>query len=381
MSDDDMTRVVDSSKDIRERWKIAEPYWRVAESTGYGRSLSIAARDLYGIDRIDATTIEKLNQLFQDARSRGGHYDFVFKNKSGISLVIRDKTKRDNAHYRETDEYDLFAFAIKIDDFIYPTHYLEMRQKGREVGMEVHTLADWIEVTRRYIEKYLNGHTKFICLKCLLAYWRSLRFDKVTQSDAEKAFNEFFDDGNLPDRRPPIKAAKAFSDWMMHFICRVADDNRLAFQIHMGLQEGNDNFIYDSNPVLLSNLFLEYRNVRFDIFHMGYPYIMELGVLAKNFRNVFIDMCWGHIISPEAARRTLVEWLDAVPANKISAFGGDYLFVDGVYGHQYLARQNVARALAQKVTDGSFSLERAKEIASWVFFENPKRLFGLERLL
>jgi hypothetical protein len=55
--------------------------------------------------------------------------------------------------------------------------------------------------------------------------------------------------------------------------------------------------------------------------------------------------------------------------------------VDGVYGHQYLARQNVTRALAQKVIDGSFSLARAKEIASWVFFENPKRIFGLERLL
>jgi predicted TIM-barrel fold metal-dependent hydrolase len=256
-----------------------------------------------------------------------------------------------------------------------------MRQKGMDVGIEVHTLADWMEVTRRHIEKYLNGHTRFVCLKCSLAYLRSLRFDKVTQNDAEKAFNEFFVDGNLPDWRLPIKAAKPFSDWMMHFICRVADDNRLVYQIHTGIQEGNGNIIYDSNPVLLSNLFLEYRNVRFDIFHMGYPYIMELGVLTKNFRNVFIDMCWGHIISPEAACRALVEWLDAVPANKISAFGGDYRFVDGVYGHQYLARQNVTRALVQKVTDGSFSLSRAKEIALGVFFENPKGLFGLERLL
>jgi predicted TIM-barrel fold metal-dependent hydrolase len=168
---------------------------------------------------------------------------------------------------------------------------------------------------------------------------------------------------------------------MMHFICRVADDNRLAYQIHTELQGGSGNFIYDSNPVLLSNLFLEYRNVRFDIFHMGYPYIMEMDVLAKNFRNVFIDMCWGHIISPEAAHRALVEWLDTVPANKISAFGGNYIIVDGIYGHQYLARQNVVRALTQKVIDGSISLGRAKEIASWVFCENPKRLFGLDRLL
>jgi predicted TIM-barrel fold metal-dependent hydrolase len=157
-------------------------------------------------------------------------------------------------------------------------------------------------------------------LKSRLAYQRSLRFDKVTQNDAEKAFDEFFEDGMIDAFR--FKAAKAFSDWMMHFVCRVADDNRLAYQIHTGMHGGNGNFIYDSNPVLLSNLFLEYRNACFDIFHMGYPYIMELGVLAKNFRNVFIDMCWGHIISPEAARQAHVEWLDIVPANKISAFGG-----------------------------------------------------------
>jgi predicted TIM-barrel fold metal-dependent hydrolase len=281
--------------------------------------------------------------------------------------------------YCETD--DPFVFTLRTDSFICPTHYADMRTEGMKVGIEVHTLADWMDVTRRHIEKHLNGRTRVVCLKCGLAYMRSLRFDKVTQADAEKAFNEFFCDGNLPDKRRPIKAKKVFSDWMMHFICRVADDNRLVYQIHTGHHAGNGNIIYDSNPVLLSNLFLEYRNARFDIFHMGYPYIMELGNLAKNFRNVFIDMCWGHIISPEAAYRALVEWLDTVPANKISAFGGDYSIVDGVYGHQYLSRQNVARSLARKVTDGSFSLARAKEVALWLFVENPKRLFGLERFL
>ncbi|NQU10969.1 amidohydrolase family protein [bacterium] len=164
-------------------------------------------------------------------------------------------------------------------------------------------------------------------------------------------------------------------------ICRIADAHGLTYQIHTGILEGIGNVLYHANPALLTNLFLEYENVKFDLFHMGYPYVMELGTLAKNFRNVFIDMCWGHIISPEAARRALVEWLDAVPANKISAFGGDYAFVEGVYGHQYLARGNVAAALAQKVADGSFDLDRAREIARWVFVDNPRRIFGLERVL
>ena len=93
--------------------------------------------------------------------------------------------------------------------------------------------------------------------------------------------------------------------YMLHAILREADRRGLTFQFHTGLQEGNGNVISDSNPVHLTNLFLEYGEVKFDLFHMGYPYVMELGNLAKNFRNVFIDMCWGHIISPEAARRAL----------------------------------------------------------------------------
>ncbi|MFH1567296.1 MAG: hypothetical protein ABIL09_04790, partial [Gemmatimonadota bacterium] len=82
-------------------------------------------------------------------------------------------------------------------------------------------------------------------------------------------------------------------------------------------------------------------------------------------------------MSPEGARRALMEWLDAVPANKIIAFGGDYCFVDGVYGHQRLARDNVAAALAAKVEDGSFDLERARQIADWILVDNPQRILKL----
>ena len=164
----------------------------------------------------------------------------------------------------------------------------------------------------------------------------------------------------------------------MHHLLALADERGLTMQVHTGLQEGNGNIITDANPTLLTNLFIEYGNVKFDIFHMGYPYMLELSNLAKNFQNVFIDMCWGHIISPEAARRALIEWLDAVPANKISAFGGDYAFVDGVYGHQELARRNVARALADKVEEDCFSVDQACQIARMLFVDNPERLFGLQ---
>ena len=74
-----------------------------------------------------------------------------------------------------------------------------------------------------------------------------------------------------------------------------------------------------------------------------------------------------------------MEWLDAVPYNKISAFGGDYCFVDAVYGHQYLARVDVSKALAIKVQDGVFGVDKAKEIAHALFYDNPLRIFKLKR--
>ena len=71
----------------------------------------------------------------------------------------------------------------------------------------------------------------------------------------------------------------------------------------------------------------------------------------------------------------LGEWLDSVPVNKIIAFGGDYCLVDGVYGHQALARMDVSRTLSQKVEDGIFGVEEAKWMAKRMFYENPKSIY------
>ena len=134
----------------------------------------------------------------------------------------------------------------------------------------------------------------------------------------------------------------------------------------------------NSDPGLLSNLFPMYPDIDFDLFHIGYPYQNVVTVLSKTFPNVFIDMCWSHIVSPHASVNALVEWFDSVPVNKISAFGGDYLFIDGVYGHLCLARHNVCTALTRKVEEGVIGVDRAADIAEMLFYSNPMRIFKLE---
>ena len=361
----------DSSKNLLKRWKLVEPYWEAARNTGYGRSLDLSAEGIYGIKGVNAKTIGPLNEAFEAARTKGGHYQHVLKDKSRIALSVLDSDPNCDRKF--------FASAIRLEEFFNPTHRRDLVQIGREQGMVIHNLDDWKQAMRSRLEQAISKGV--VTLKCFLAYTRTLYFAKSDEAEAQQQFKQLFSLEHSTERQQGINIGKAFQDHMMHYLLSLADERGLAFQFHSGIQEGNGNVISNANPVHLTNLFLEYENVKFDIFHMSYPYCMELSNLAKNFRNVFIDMCWGHIISPEAARRALVEWLDAVPANKISAFGGDYVFVDGIYGHQKLARQNVAAALTQKVTDGSFDLDRAKQIARWLFVDNPTKLFGLDKLV
>jgi uncharacterized protein len=141
------------------------------------------------------------------------------------------------------------------------------------------------------------------------------------------------------------------------------------------MQAGNGNFVEHGNPSQLSNLFLRYPRVQFDVFHIGFPYFHEATVLGKMFPNVSIDYCWMHILSPSATQSALHEMLDSVPANKIFGFGGDYRYPELSYGHLVIARRNIARVLAERVENGACTENEAVETSRWLLHDNPARLF------
>ena len=165
----------------------------------------------------------------------------------------------------------------------------------------------------------------------------------------------------------------------MHQVIRRAIAHELPIQIHTGLQEGNGNRLSNAHPLRLVNLVAEYREARFDLFHASYPYQGEAATLGKNFPNVYLDMCWLHVISPWVARQTLHEWIETVPGNKIFAFGGDYLFVEGAYAHSRMARDNVADVLAEKVADGYLREDEAIALAHGLLRDNALTFFRLRR--
>ena len=372
-----LAEVTDLDRPLKQRWCTIEPYWNAARNTGYARALDIAVRDLYGIPRIDGETIEALNDAFCAARKAGNTYENVLKRKSKIRLSILDGILGKGL---ECDRR-YFAPAVRLDDFVLPQNVGDLRALAQRAKMPaIHNLADLEEACERTLDDAIARG--MLCLKTGAAYHRPLRFEKVRRSDAEEEFNALFADTNFPCQEGSFHGGtRRLQDHMMHHVLRLADRRGLVLQVHTGLQEGNGNYIRHGDPSLLTSLFMEYSNIRFDCFHIGYPYQQVLAALAKNFRNVFIDFAWVHIISPTAAVNALVEYLDSVPASKISGFGGDYVLLDGVYGHQYMARQNIARALAIKIEQDAFDMDYARQVARMLLHDNPVAIFGLQERL
>ena len=162
---------------------------------------------------------------------------------------------------------------------------------------------------------------------------------------------------------------------MYHHLVQLAEAHHLPMQIHTGLQAGNGNFIANSNPTQLTNIFFRYPKVQFDIFHIGYPYDRELTAIAKMFPNVNVDFCWVHIVSPSAARHSLHVFIDTVPLNKIMGFGGDYRYPELSFAHLIIARRNIAQVLAERVQAGLFTETEAVTAGRMLLHDNPARLF------
>jgi len=380
LSLEDYAKSINTKIPILDRWKIVEPYWNKACNTAYFESIKIAVKDLYGIDEINENTIQELADRMSSANKKG-LYKWVLKDKANIKLAICHSVISD---YVDIDR-EFFAPVVRLEDFILIRSREDVKRISKMLNMPIHSLKELEKAIELKVESLLG---KIVGFKIALAYVRDICFEKVTFSDADKVFNKIMSSKDtfiwytrpdeirtvIPDEIS-IEEGRNLQDYMVHKVLQLAAKHSLPTQVHTGLQEGNLNLISNSNPLLLTNLFMEYYDVVFDIFHGSYPYTKELATIAKNFPNVYMDMCWLHAISPHAAREALSDWLDMVPANKILGFGGDYMFVEGVYGHARMARRNISKVLRSKIDEGRFSEDEAKKIARMILRDNALEVF------
>jgi hypothetical protein len=368
MSEGEMAFLKSDSDDLEKKWFIFKPHWENSKNTTYCKSLILATDAIYGINDINENTYQEINEAIK-RENKKGFYQHVLKDICNIETSILDSDVNCDRRY--------FTSTMRFDNFIRFKSRDAVKREEQLYDVSVSSLSDWANLLKKAME-ICKSKYGVPCIKSGLAYERTLLFERTDYSAAENVFNrimspnEFF---GWYSYAPADSNTKPLEDYMMHILVQTAADMDLPVQFHTGLQEGNGNFITHSNPANLANLFLEYPKARFDIFHGGYPYGGELCALAKNFKNVYVDLCWANIISREYTVRLIEELLDTVPANKIFGFGGDYCFIEGICGHLIMARENIAMALSNKVDKGYMTIDESIDIARKLLYENAKNFF------
>lgn len=351
---------------VMEKWTRVKPYWEMSKNTAYNRTVLLTIDKLFGIKDLNETTVGPLSEKLKNAYN-GKWYDYVLKKRAKIKYVIQDVGTQ-----RSKDP--MFRYVEKFDDFVRIHSKDEVLALGNRHQMKISTLDSYVEVLNKSFQDAIGRG--IIGVKSALAYHRTLKYDNVPKAVADSVFTKLIN--SEKGKVFSFEEVKPFQDYIMHQIIQLAGKYDIPFQFHTGLQSGDGNMIDNANPSHMANLFLQYRNVKFVLFHGGFPYGGILSTQAKSFRNVYIDMCWSAVISPSYSERYLHEWIETVPANKIMAFGGDYDTVENAFGHSLMARSVVSNVLIEKVKTGYLSEDESIDMARRLLHDNAMNLFKIK---
>jgi hypothetical protein len=118
--------------------------------------------------------------------------------------------------------------------------------------------------------------------------------------------------------------------------------------------------------------------LRFQCFLASRHANQSLCTLARELPNFSLAGYWWHNFFPDVIRQVMAERLDMVPAGKQVGFFSDAYCVEWTYAKAILVRKQMARVLAEKITQGQYSRDDALAIARTVLFESPQQLLGMQ---
>jgi hypothetical protein len=360
-------------------WKAAKPNFDDARATSFYRYVLPAFQDLYGVDfetMTDEQAKELNDRILANDQSDKWLHDVV-TNRANIELMFIDPYW---ARYKFERAYKFAVPVLNVNPLVsgfHPSEYASSLDSpyvfAEQQGKKIESLDDYLEVLDLLFEKGVA--TDAMCLKSTLAYARTLDFQNVPKERAEKAFGK---------KRSELTAAeiKDFEDFIFWRLCELSAKHELPFQIHTGQAR-----IQGSNPMLLVDLIAANPQTKFILFHGGYPWVGETGVIAMKYRNVWIDSVWLPQISYTMAKRAYQEWLEVMPSDRIM-WGADTTNAEGIYAATVWTRQCLSEALAEKVErgelreGGELREEHAIRIGRQVMRENALKLFPkLKRFL
>ncbi len=283
--------------------------------------------------------------------------------------VCNLRTQVRNIPWFEDWEPEYFTAILRMEGA------LELWRENARRGLEDHLdcaitdLPSCLQAIADLVEEYRGRGA--LGIKLAHAYRRTLHSERVSAVTASAVLDRAL----RGEKLSPVQI-KQFEDYVIFFLAGLCSKTGLIFDIHTGVQ-GNWGRVPESDPLLLLPLIHAHPRTRFNLYHAGYPYSREMGVLGKHCPNVWLNMAWMYVITMEGSRQSLSEWIDLVPGFRILGFGSDVGWPALIYGHLLMARSCIADVLAEKVRRDFLSREAALDLARMMMHDNGVEFYGL----
>jgi predicted TIM-barrel fold metal-dependent hydrolase len=383
MPQESVNSLQDTDIPVKERWKKFAPYLERVRYGSFARAGFIAAKEFYGFDDVNETNCVALSEKMV-AENTPGIYDRILRKKCKIEAALTQSSHWGRWWSENRIDFDdgiLVPLAEPhLGGFGGIRTKREIDELAAKLGETVKNLDDYLELTKKGLEKWKSSGAVGLKMS-------SLPYCAPDRSQAVSLFDKLMHnpDEQLPEMNP-------LRSYLMESILDQAAELDLVVAVHAGPWIPPVYLSYD--PQYMVPIIIRHPNTRFDLYHLGFPHVKETIMIGKNFPNVWLNLCWCHILSPSMTCSAMDELIDAVPVNKVIAFGGDYGMgpmgpvggkkmgpaVEKVYGHLLIARENVAKVFAARVDGGFLTLDQAISIAEKWFYHNPKELYKLNKL-
>ena len=349
----------DTGITLDKRWKDFSPYWENIRHTSYSRAALIAARKFYGAEDINGNTYRDISGKMKKF-NKPGIYRKVLKETCRIKTCLNQCGRTDLDRDIFTPVMPLIGgVEIVRDQLTGASIFLEPPLKIKK-NREIKNLDDYVSAILEYIAKVKKEGAAGLKMKSL----------PYSEPDRKKAAVEFTRIRQGRDYSPML-----LDSYVVDRALSFAEKEGMTIAVHTGYW-GDFRKLH---PLHVIPLLQKFPGIRFDIYHLGYPWVRDTLMLAKGFSNVWLNFCWTYIISEKCASEALDEAIDTVPSNRIIGFGGDYNKpVEEVYGHLVMARESMAKALGRRIKEGTMNEKQALILLKKWLWDNPVELYGLK---
>lgn len=345
---------------LEMRWKIFTPYWEKIRYTSYSKSVLLSVEKFYGFDDINERTYESISEAIKKS-NKPGLYEEVINKSCRIKTCLTQCGQTNLGSTLLTPVMPLIYELETKESLVHPQF---------EKGAEIKSLDDYLNAIGRYVIRVKKEGA--VGLKMV-----SNPYKEPNREEAISLFNKIISDKEII---PKIEGSlfllsNPLRDYVLDWTIKLAGENDLVVAVHTGYW-GDFRQLH---PLHMIPILLRHPKVRFDIYHLGYPWVRETLMLGKGFPNVWLNFCWTHIISQRFAISGLDEAIDLIPTNKILAFGGDYgKPVEKIYGHLVMAKEDIVKVLTRRIEEGQFNETQALNIVRKWFWDNPIELYKLK---